>query len=341
MSVFSSSPLRRLWLAPQTTFNAVPNSTGTWTDTGATMNPYTNANIQRMVGLIDADYKTGKASKLAGIAGRASAKGSFLIPLVLSGAAGTAPMAGLLLKNAFGVETVSEDTSVTYSQSDAAVAAFIAALYNESDSGCTDQFAYGGVVTDFTLNLGGDGYLSIDANVDFVYDLESDNFANEDTAGKAGLTTFPAEPSSPAFTGNIVPSFLSSSITIGGNALPEFVSAQIKVTTGRVLRYDGGKYATAIVQGRRMAVLQSIKLADSNSSALTAVKNLAASKTASDVIAALGGAAGYTATLTAKSVQLGNASFVENGAGLDIQFEDSPAHASAVGNTDEITLALT
>src|SRR6185312_17312482 len=112
----------------------------------------------------------------------------------------------------------------------------------------------------------------------------------------------------------------------------EFISAQISGTTGRKLRMDGGKYPTAMVQGVRNVILRSLKLADSNGAALAANKNAAASKTPGDIVIVQGGVATFTATHTLKSVQLGNYSFSENGEGLDITFDDSPAHTSAVGS---------
>jgi hypothetical protein len=343
MSVNSSSPLRRLWFQPQTTFNVIPNSSGTWTNTGAKFIPFTKADIRRVIAMIAADYKTGTGSMLSGIPGRASASGSFSLPFMPSGAAGTVPQSDALLANIFGqAATVVASTSVTYNQADGPVSGLIAALFNESNAGSSMQFAYGGAVGSFTLNIGGGGDLGIDADIQFVYDLESDNFANEDTAGKAGLTTYPAEPGSPTLTGNIIPSFLSTGqISIGGNSLVEFVSAQINGNTGRVLRYDGGKYATAIVQGRRGISLRSLKMADTNSANLTTLKNLAASKSAVDVVIVQGGTAGYTVTHTLKSVQFGDSSFSENGAALDVDFGDSMAHASALANVNDYVLALT
>jgi hypothetical protein len=54
-----------------------------------------------------------------------------------------------------------------------------------------------------------------------------------------------------------------------------------------------------------------------------------------------GTAAGYIITHTLESVQFGNARFTETGSGVDVDFDDSPAHASALANIDEYKIALT
>jgi hypothetical protein len=341
MSVFSSGPLTRFYFQTQATFNVVPNSTGTWTNTGAKLCPQTKADISRIVELIASDFMTGTGSMLQGIPGRARATGSFSNVLAPSGVAGTAPNLDPLLTNIFGVSTNVAATSQTYTFSDGVCTGLIAAIFDESNSGSTHRFLYGGAMGSATLNYGGNGYVAIDSDGQFVYDLESDNFANEDTTGKGGLTTYPAEPGTPTFVGQSIPAFLSSAASIGGNSTVEFVSAQLAINTGRVLRYDGGKYGTAIVQGRRSAILKSLKMANSNSANLTLLKNLAASKTAVNVSLIQGGTPGYTITTTLKNVQFGDAKISVNGANVDVDFGDSPAHATALANIDDCTIALT
>jgi hypothetical protein len=341
-TIFSSAVLRRLGFSPQTLLATIPNSTGTWTNTGFKFCPHTKADLRRIVAPIQADYKTGTGSMLAGIPGRKSASGSVSCPFIPSGAAGTKPDLDLLLQNIFGVgATVVSSTSVTYNQADGASIPFCAAIFNESGGG-TSQFGYGGTVGNFTLNVGGDGYMAIDADFALLWLLETDNYANEDAAGKGGVTVaFPADPGSPAIAGAIVPSFVSTSISIGGNSLVELVSAQVSGDTGRRIRMDGGVYGTAVVQGRRGVSLKSLKFADSAGANLATLKNLAASKAATDVVIVQGAGAGLIVTTTLKSVQFDNFSYSENGAGLDVDFSDSPAHASAVGSVNDIKIALT
>ena len=344
MAIYSGSPLRRLWILAQSALATIPNSSGTFTSTGMKLIPFNTAELRSLSELIEAAFKTGTGSTLTGILGRVAGSCSLDVPFMPSGAAGTAPNLDALLKSIFGAAaTVVSSTSVTYNQADGIGTPLAIGLWDSTPNGSpsTSLFGFGGTPQDFTINLGGNGYVNLSCNLQLFNMLDSDNFGNEDTTGKGGLTTFPAEPSSPTLLGNVIPSFAASSVSFGGSGVAEFVSAQISGNTGRTLRMDGGKYPTAVVQGRRSVALRSLKFANSDGSALQAVKNAAKSKTPLDVIAVQGSVAGYIMTHTLKSVQFGNARITENGAGMDIDFDDSPAHASALANTNEYTLALT
>lgn len=343
MSISSSSPLYRLYLQPQTALNTVVNSTGTWNPSTAKVVPFTKASLKRMIAMINSDYKTGTGSTLAGIPGRASGSFSLSVPLMPSGAAGTVPNADALMQNIFGAAgTVVAVTSVTYNQVDGGSVPISAALFNELATSTTQQFGIGCIAATATMNIGGDGYLAIDVDGTCYYVLESDNWANEDTAGKSGLTVSPITEPTPTLAGNIIPAFAASAITIGGNTLVELVSAQISVTTGRTMRLDGGnKYGTAVVQGRRQISLKSLKFQDSNSANLSAVKVLAASKAAATVVIVQGSVAGSIITHTLKGVQFDNTSFSENGGAVDVDFSDNPAHASALANVDDYVVSFT
>lgn len=343
MSQFSGGPLQRLYAQLQSTVGAVPNGTGTWTNTGANLVPHIKAQLRRLQALIEAEYKTGTGSMLAGIPGKTAGSFSIEVDLMPSGAAGTKPNCSPILASIFGADgVVVASTSVTYNLTDGSGVPLILALFNEAGGGNTNQFGYGGVTQNWSMTIGGNGSLRITADGQFFYVLESDNWANEDTTGKGGLTAFPAQPSGPALAGNIIPAY-PQTITFGGTAVAEFRSMNLKGSTGRMLRTDGvGNYPdTNISQGRRSASLSSLKFQDSDGSGLATLKNAARSKAALDVVATLGNTAGYTITATAKQVQFGNATFSENGANIEVDFDDSPAHASALANTNEVILALT
>jgi hypothetical protein len=175
-----------------------------------------------------------------------------------------------------------------------------------------------------------------------VYVMMSDNFANEDAIAKAGYTAVPTVPVSPTLTGNIVTPF-SGTTSFGGSAVAEFRSASVSITTAKDLRADGftDGYPDAIVQGRRKISLTSLKCADSDGAALSTVKAAAFNKTVMNLTIVQGATAGYIATHTFKNVQFGNAVINETGNAFDVDFGDSPAHASALANTDEYVLAFT
>lgn len=347
---FSGAPLRRLYAQAQTSVATILNSTGTWNSATAKLIPHIRIAITRVAPLIEAEYKTGTGSILAGIlGGKLCGKFSGEVDVMPSGAAGTAPQCAPILANLFGAPgTVIASTSVTYNTLDHTsgnqVPPLTLALFNENGSGNTVQFGYGGVIQNWTVSIGGNGSVRITFDGLFFYVLESDFWASEDTTGKGGLTAFPTEPGSPALVGNIIPSY-AGSVTFGGTSIPEFRSATIKGNTGRTLRMDGvGAYPdTAFSQGRRRISLTSLKFADSDGAGLATVKNAARSKTVLDVVIGQGNVAGYTLGHTIKAVQFGGEgqNYTENGESIDVDFPDAGAHASALANTNEYTLLLT
>lgn len=342
--ILSGAPLRRLYAQLNPTFGTVVNTSGTWADTTSKLVPHNSINIKRIIDLIEAEYKTGTGSMLTGTPGRVSASFSGEVPLMPSGAAGTAPNCNPILANIFnGTATLVSSTSATYNFVDGVSNPLTLAHFNEASSSHQQQFLHSGIIETFTINLGGGGYVTLSFDGKGLACLEKDYFSSEETTAKGGLTTFPAEPSSPALAGNQLGAF-TASVTFGGTATAEFVSAQLKGNTGRSIRFDGvGRYATGVVQGRRGVALGSLKFADSDGAGLAAVKNAAATKTAMDVIIVQGSTAGYIMTHTLKSVQFGGDGFSisENGAGVDVDFGDGKAHASSLSGVNDYVLALT
>lgn len=322
---------------------ALPNATGAPTMTTAVLMPDTKVTLTPFNELIEADYKTGTGSMLAGILGR-KGPGSWSIeaPLRPSGVAGTAPQLDALLAGAFGATaTLVASTSATYNLLDT-FSPFAIFLFNLLATTNSQQWAFGCVPSSLTINIGGTGYLKVTASGKCVYVMFSDNFSNEDTIAKAGYTAVPTVPASPTLTGNIVTPF-GGTTSFGGSAMAEFRSASVSASTGKDLRADGfaTAYPDAIVQGRRKVSLNSLKCADSDGAVLTTIKNAAFNKTALNITITQGTTAGYITTHTFKQVQFGNAVINENGSAFDVDFGDSPAHASALANTDEYVLAFT
>ncbi|MCU1326884.1 MAG: hypothetical protein JWN34_2254 [Bryobacterales bacterium] len=342
--ILSSAPLKRLYAQLNPTFGTVVNSSGTWTPTTAKLIPHNSINIKRLVDLIKADWKTGTASNLTGTPGRVSASFSGEVPLMPSGAAGTAPNVDAILANIFnGTATLVASTSATYNFVDGVLNPLTLAHFNEASSSHQQQFLHSGIIQNFTINLGGGGFVNLSFDGVAFACLEKDYFSSDDSTAKGGLTTFPAEPASPALVGNQLGAF-TASVSFGGTAVAEFVSAQLSGSTGRTIRFDGvGRYATGVVQGRRSIGLRSLKFADSDGAGLIAVKNAAATKTAMDVIVTQGTTAGYIMTHTLKSVQFGGDGFSisENGSGVDVDFGEAEAHASALASTNDYVLQLT
>ena len=328
---------------PQTSLRALPNASGTPTLTTAVLMPDTKVTLTPFNELIEADYKTGTGSMLAGIQGR-KGPGSWSAeaPVRPSGVAGTAPQMDALLAGLFGATaTIVASTSATYNLVDT-FSPFAIFLFNLLATTNSQQWAFGCVPSSATINIGGAGYLKITANGKCVYVMFSDNFANEDVTAKAGYTAVPTVPASPTLTGNIVTPFTGTT-SFGGSAMVEFRSASVSIMCAKDLRADGftDPYPDAIVQGRRKVSLTSLKCADSDGAVLTTVKNAAFNKTTMNVTIVQGATAGSITTHTFKNVQFGNAVINESGSAFDVDFGDSPMHATALANTDEYVLAFT
>jgi hypothetical protein len=98
---------------------------------------------------------------------------------------------------------------------------------------------------------------------------------------------------------------------------------------------------TSVSQGRRKVTLSSLKFQDSDGAGLQAVKNAIRSKAAMNVVITQGNVAGYILTHTLDQVQFTDATLSEDGDNISVDFGDAPAHATALANTNEYTLALT
>jgi len=343
MSQFSGAPLRRLYAQLQTTFGTVVATSNVWAPATAKLVPHNSINIERKIELIRAQYKTGTGSMLNGTGGRRSGTFQGEVPMMPSGAAGSAPNADPILANIFnGTATLVASTSATYNRVDGSSNPLTLAIFDESGSG-NSQFMYGGIIETYTINLGGSGVVNLGFDGKCFWVLEPDYWASEDVTGKGGLTTSPTttEPVSPALAGNQLGAF-TASVTFGGTAVAEFVSAQIKGSTGRTIRADGvGLYGTGIVQGRAEVMLSSLKIGNSSSAVIATIKNAIASKAAMNIVVVQGAVAGYIVTHNLNQVQFDGAKLTENGSSLDLDFSDAPSAATALANTNEYVLALT
>lgn len=337
MSVFSSSALQRVYIAPQTTLRSVPGSPAwKWA-------PHVSIDMPSQTELVRPTFKTGSGSNLQGIPGRqggATVRGQFAF--FASGAAGTKPDLDTMLASIFANDaTVSAGVSVTYAFA-FTTKPFLMSVYNRSASGSTDRLSWGNVPSRATLNLGGGGYFMIDYEGISGYVLTTDSFSTETTIAKAGLSAFPAEPT-PSAIGNIILPY-NGSATFGGSATAEFISAQLEIAPGAGSRNDGyaDAYTFATFPGNRVVTLKSLKFADSDGSALAAIKAASVSKAPMNIdLVNSGSGAGFTLTHHLKGVQFGNAHWNDNGNSVDVDFDDSPASASTYTALDEYSMVLT
>jgi hypothetical protein len=142
-----------------------------------------------------------------------------------------------------------------------------------------------------------------------------------------GLTTYPAAPTV-STNGNVIQGFGSGAgFSIGASALAEVRgTAEISMNLGVEAIADGldDAYVIGFVGGERDVSISNITCIDSDSTLLN-----------------FGNVAGSIVTVNLPNVQVGGFSWQESGAGLNIQFGNSPGVASSTSVTDELQIVLT
>lgn len=345
----TSPRFERVFIQPQTAFQTVPNSAGTWTQTGAKLlrSGVNGCKIKADPPLIPVPWKTGTRSTQPGIVGRKSGASWSLnnLPVIPSGTAGTAPDMDPLLQGIFGqAGSVSAGVSVTYSFLDAGFVPFVLARFMHSQTGNTQQFGFGALVTEASFALNGNVF-ETNASGPLYWALDSENFANEDTAGKGGLTTYPTEVSSPTVVGSILQGFQGVA-TFDGNGMDlttaPLIACNVRIRTGNYYTQDafGNSYPGSLEGGERM-ISVSASFVDNDTSALNNLKVKAKSKTPMNVTLQIGQTAGSIITMTIKSIQLSVPDYSEDGARVITAFGESAAHASAISAVDDFALVLT
>lgn len=350
MSVPSSNRQQTLWAQLQSGGpRTIPNSTGTWTSTGAVKLRYDSFNLTPANAINTPTYKTGKRSPLVGVRGRQGVSWTLSKDLIPSGAAGTAPDDDPLLQAIMGLANVTvASTSVTYSLGETMYYLFLS-RYNKTPgmSSPTNAYVLGGVPTSVKFT-GGGNFLKYEIQGAGVGSGDSQNFASYtggDALLKGALTTYPAEPGSATQNGNIVPGFGSGAgFSYNGSALAEVRgSIEISIDLGIDVVADAvnDAYAIAFVPGLRQISLSKIQCLDTDGTVLNALKQASFSKAAVPVTLAFGNVAGSIITFTLNNVQAGAMTWAENGATLDVSFDNSMAHATSASVTDDMTIALT
>ncbi len=291
--------------------------------------------------LIPVPWKTGTKSTQPGILGRAAARFNVTsLPIIPSGTAGTVPDQDAVWAGIFGQAA----TSAVYSFSDSTFAPFALIDYQHGVSTLTSQILYGCTPEDVTVRFNTD-YLSMDMSGSGIYLLDSDNFANEDTTGKGGLSSFPTEPSSPTTTGSIIVGFTGSA-TFDSNVMSAATALirgwTLRIRTGYRVIGDGfgDAYGQLQVGGAR-EVSMGFDFVDSDAAELVNLKVKAKQKTPLNITAVIGTVAGFIVTFTAKQFQLVYPEFTDQSDFVQTAFAESPAHATAVGSIDDLTVAFT
>jgi hypothetical protein len=277
-----------------------------------------------------------------GISGRKSASWELTkLPVIPSGSAGTKPDADALYAGAFNqAATVVGATSVTYSFSDLGVQPFTLASFFHAQSTLTKRLIYGCCVTDVEWQLNGN-VLDQTFKGTGVYRVDSDNFGSETSDVLGGLGSFPAEPSSPSTVGTIIPGFGGIATIDGTDMGLQLRSCTILLKTGNRLMGDlFGSALPHIQVGGQREVSISLGFVDNDSTALVAIKNLAKQYGTTDMTITVGTVGGLKVKWTIKSVQLVVPDMADQADFVETSFGSSMAHASAIANVDDVTLAF-
>lgn len=258
-----------------------------------------------------------------------------------SGAAGTPPDCGPLLRAAFGVETVNAGSSVVYSISET-VAEYISVFCKDTPTSISQSILNSGVVEEVTLQVD-NGYPTLSFSGSAVWEIEGASFGSLDTNGRGGLSAFPSAPSSATYSGS-PPDARAGALTIGGNSIAAlFKNARLSWSTGktlgRVVWGAGGlAYAGPMDRVQRRPPQLSIEIEDDDSALMTTLLTAAEARTYQAVSMQLGLTAGLIWTITMPQMQLDpmNRTYGDAKRGRSIQLSGYPNSSS-----DEISISCT
>ncbi len=344
MANYNSPRYRRVFIQQQTggAFRTVNNTAGTWTNTGAKLLriPENGITITPRQPKTQVPWLTGTRSRQADILGRRSAEWAINnLMMIPSGTAGTAPDTDVLWQAVFGqAGTVSAGVSVTYSFLDSGFLPVTLLDFPHGVSTLTNRLVWGCMPQELTFTLNGNIF---DCTVrgEGGYALDTDNFSNEDSVAKAGLTSYPTEPSNPTSLGSVIPGFGGTVVVGANNMETQIQGMSIRVQTGFRLIGDvySDAYPITVVGGMRTIGLQ-LTFLDDDSAALSSLKSVAKQNTTTNVTITVGTTAGSKCQFVLKSLQFIPASFRDNSDEVQAEFPESMAHASAIGNVDEFSM---
>jgi hypothetical protein len=295
--------------------------------------------------LIPNPLKVGTRSRQPGIRGRNSNNTWTLpnMPIIPSGVIATPPDTDLLWQMIFGGAATIATPYSTYNVVDGTIITAILARFQHLMTTLTQQFAIGALCTDWSININGD-IITVSANGQCYWVLDSENFANEVTAGLGGLTTYPVELVSPTVLGSIQEGFVGTATFAGNNvdsiSFP-LISADVKGKTGNAYTNDAfGTSFPALPAGGRRMVTTRATFQDTDSASLSALKVAAKAKAVESVTYVVGNVAGSIVTITVQGVQFAVPEYSDEAARVVTAFGDSDASATSISATNEITVAF-
>lgn len=294
---------------------------------------------------------TGTRSEQPGVVGRKAATWEIRgMPVIPSGTAGTIPDMDIILQNIFSQAAYGTGTK-TYSwipQSgpttpDITFLPFSLLGFSHGSTTLTALALWSCMVERAVFHYNG-LFLTVDLSGFAGYIADSVGFAALDVQGQGGLSAFPTEPSSPTVNGQPIAGFGTGYLsTVDSQALAlKTKSLDITIETGHqpVGGLLGSPYSFPRAGGARRVSFATTFL-DDDSTQLNDIKTKA--DTDNVTIAAsfqAGTVAGSIFTMTLSTIQPNAFNLRDNNDMVDMALEESYAHASAIGNTDDATIVF-
>lgn len=281
--------------------------------------------------------RNGSFSNLVGTQDVETAAVTIRATLRPSGTAGTAPDLGPLFKAALGGETVTASTRVRYTCTND-VRSVAVAVYDKPTS-MDQEIAFGVAPTQLRIDLDGQ-YPILTADCVAKKALRKDSFSTTATEGKGGLGAFPAEPSSPTYSG-IPPRRGDGSIVIDGRTFCDIRQLSFVLETGRAADqpgYCGGGLIAGILARKRVARIDRLVMVDDDTADMAAIKAAAESATPITILINLGTVAGRKCIIRMRNCVLPQATYDRTGDKRLVTFANITAAATGTTLNDELEI---
>lgn len=347
MPNINSPRYQRWYIQQQAALTSFNNATGAWTSTGAQLLRVDAGSVStnRNAPYTRFPVLTGKRSEVAGIRGRKGANWSIRgLPFIPSGVASTPPDCDIILQNIFG----QANSSGTYSFLDTGYQPFTLAGFNTAVSTLTSRMLWGCYVSRATFNFNG-AFMTVDLDGFAGYVIDNVGFSVFDSQAKAGLTAFPTDPNLVTVSGQPIQGFGNGyTLTLHSQTGFELKLRALSITieTGfePIADVYGSPYLTEVVGGTRRISINLGDIIDDDSTALNDLKTQADTDTTGATAMTGTVVAGNTThnifTFTLNTVQANAFDLRDNGNVVSVSIPVSYAHATAIGNTDDFTLAF-
>lgn len=315
----------RLYLQKQPTLTAIPNSSGTATLAGADAAAFIRARMnQRTASLVRRD-KTGSRSGTPGKRGRQYGDWSIEASLV------TGADHDPVYEAAFGKAHASDVYTL-----DDAIKFFTMWLYKDPST-ADQRVAHGCVVNQIVWNLGQD-VAEWTASGECRWVQGSKGFTGASAEHKASLSAFPAEPGSPATTGELIAGF-TGSISANGSPLVGINSATITLRTGNQLKKNSfGVYLPIVAEGAERFVTISFNLDEDDTAAQEELREATRSKAQLDLNIEIGAEVGNIFEFDVMNVQLGEYDVDDSQLTTAVNFSEGRAFPSTSSAKDEFKM---